>query len=86
MSSIQGAYLWHTVAIVPVPEAFETADAAVRAGVAALDPWRADALALTFIDGPGADAELGFGSSVARLRELKRRYDPADIFAAARPV
>jgi FAD/FMN-containing dehydrogenase len=86
VSSIEGAYLWHSVAIVPVPEAFETADAAVRAGVAALDAWRADALALTFIDGSGADARLGFGASAGRLRQLKRRYDPADIFAAARPV
>jgi len=86
VSSIGGAYLWHTIAIVPVPEAFSPADAAVRAGVEALDEWRTDALALTFIDGPGVDRAPAFGAGRTRLRELKRRFDPADMFVAAQPV
>ncbi|HYJ49630.1 MAG TPA: FAD-binding oxidoreductase [Microbacterium sp.] len=86
VSSLGGEYLLHTIAVVPVPEAFAMAAAAVRDGVAPFEPWRTDALALTFIDGGGEDVTAGFGAAVTRLRELKRRFDPADVFASARPV
>ncbi|HWL76083.1 FAD-binding oxidoreductase [Microbacterium sp.] len=83
VGSIDGAYLAHTVAMVPVAEAMVGADAAVRTGIAAFAPWAAENLALTFIDGGGADREAGFGVAVERLRDLKRRFDPNDMFAAA---
>jgi FAD/FMN-containing dehydrogenase len=86
IASLDGDYLVHSIAMVPVPEAGPAATAAVRGGVAALEPWHADALALTFIDAPGADRALAFGSAWARLRQLKLAYDPANLFAAARPV
>jgi FAD/FMN-containing dehydrogenase len=86
VGSAPGAYLAHTVAMVPVPEAMPGADAAVRAGIAALQPWEAGSLLLTFIDGGGADRTAGFGDAVSRLRELKRQFDPGDMFAAAHAV
>lgn len=86
IASLDGDYLVHSIAVVPVPEAAGAATAAVRAGVAALADWRADALALTFIDAPGADRSLAFGAAWTRLRQLKLAYDPANLFAAARAV
>lgn len=86
VSSLAGDYLAHAIAVVPVPEAFEPADAAVRAGVAVLDDWRGDGLALTFVDSATADRAPGFGASLERLRTLKRELDPTDVFAAAQPV
>ncbi len=86
IGSLEGAYLVHSIAMVPVPEAVPAATAAVHAGVAALESWRADALALTFIDGPAADRSVAFGTARARLRQLKLDYDPANLFAASRPV
>ncbi|HEX5729142.1 FAD-binding oxidoreductase [Microbacterium sp.] len=86
VSSLEGEYLLHTIAVVPVPEAFAAAAAAVRAGIAPFEPWRTDALALTFIDGGGEDATAGYGAAAARLRELKRLFDPANVFASARAV
>ncbi|WP_203582079.1 FAD-dependent oxidoreductase [Microbacterium hibisci] len=86
VAAVAGDYLVHSLAMVPVPEAADAAAAAVRAGVAALDAWQIDALALTFIDGPGADRATAFGEASARLRQLKLAYDPANLFAAARPV
>ncbi|WP_345546078.1 FAD-binding oxidoreductase [Microbacterium jejuense] len=86
IASLAGQYALHSVAMVPVPEAAPAATAAVRAGVAALAPWHIGALALTFIDAPGADRSLAFGEARARLRQLKLDYDPANLFAAARPV
>ncbi|MGN6218902.1 MAG: FAD-linked oxidase, partial [Microbacterium sp.] len=86
IASLAGQYALHAVAMVPVPEAAPAATAAVRAAVAALAAWHTDALALTFIDAPDADRALGFGAARARLRQLKLDYDPANLFAAARPV
>ena len=86
IASLDGDYLVHSIAVVPAPEAAGAATAAVRAGVEALAEWRADALALTFIDAPGADRALAFGPAWTRLRLLKLACDPANLFAAARPV
>ncbi len=86
VSSIGGDYVAHTVAVPPVPEAIAPATAAVRAGISAFEPWRADALALTFIDAGDVDRSAGFGTSHERLRDLKREYDPRGVFAASQPV
>ena len=86
VGSVAGAYLAHTAALVPAAEAMPAADAAVKAGLARLDPWRAESLVLTFVDGGGTDHAAGFGAALGRLRELKRRFDPNGTFAAARPV
>jgi FAD/FMN-containing dehydrogenase len=86
VSAMAGEYIIHAVTMVPVPEVAAAADAAVRAGVGELAPWHIDSLALTFIDGGGADRRPGFGSALPRLAELKRRFDPAGVFSAAQPV
>lgn len=86
VGSATGAYLAHTVAMVPVPEAMPGAEAAVKAGLAAFQPWEAGNLLLTFIDGAGADRAAGFGDATQRLRELKHRFDPRDTFAAAHAI
>ena len=86
IASLAGEYLVHSVAMVPVPEMLPAATAAVHAGVAALAPWRIEALALTFIEEPGADRAVAFGPAWTRLRQLKLSYDPANQFIAARPV
>ncbi|MFC0195902.1 FAD-binding oxidoreductase [Microbacterium arthrosphaerae] len=86
VAALAGDYLLHSIAMVPAPEAAPAATAAVRQGVAALAPWHIDAVALTFLDAPGADRAVAFGDAWARLRQLKLDYDPANLFAAARPV
>lgn len=86
VSAIEGEYLVDGIAVAPVPEAVGPATAAVQAMVAALGPWHGDALALTFIDGGGVPRAAGFGAAGERLRELKHRYDPAGVFAAAHPL
>jgi hypothetical protein len=86
VGSVEGEYLAHMIAMVPLPEAAPRASTAVRAGIAALAPWRIDALALTFLDGGMVDRAPGFGDALDRLHELKALYDPRDLFAAAQPV
>ncbi|BDZ63475.1 FAD-dependent oxidoreductase [Agromyces mangrovi Wang et al. 2018] len=85
IGSVDGEYLLAGIAMVPAPELAEPALAAAHAAVAAMAPWHAPALALTFIDG-GVDRALGFGASRERLQQLKGQWDPADVFAAGQPV
>jgi FAD/FMN-containing dehydrogenase len=81
-----GQYVAHAIAMVPAPEAAASAAQAAEAGVAALRPWRADRLVLTFVDSPGVDPRDVFGDAWARLRAMKEEYDPAGVFLAAHPV
>ena len=62
------------------------ADAAVQAGVAAMDPWRIAGLALTFLDRAGVDPAAGFDGSVERLGRLKHEFDADNMFIAAHAV
>lgn len=85
IGSVEGDYLLAGIAMVPAPEFADGALAAAHGVVEAMSAWHAPALALTFIDG-GVERTLGFGSAQARLRELKRLYDPENMFAAGQPV
>ncbi|MCR2791887.1 FAD-binding oxidoreductase [Microbacterium sp. zg.Y625] len=86
VSAIAGEYVVQGVAIVPAPETASAADAAVHAAVAALEPWHADAVALTFIDSTDTDAAPAYGAGLERLRQLKAEHDPVGVFVSARPV
>lgn len=86
LSAIPGEYIAQGISIVPEPQLLPMMDAAVHAVVAALEPWRADAVALTFIDVAGVDASAAFGDGIERLRQLKAELDPRGVFVAARPV
>lgn len=85
IGSLHGEYLAGAIAMVPVPEMAPMAHAAVHGVRAALDAWKADTMALTFIDG-GVDAQPAFGESLRCLKNLKAQYDPAGVFTAAHPV
>lgn len=86
VGSLTGEYLIELIAMVPVPEVVPSAEAAVRAGVAMLEPWHADSLALTFVDAGDVDRAPGFGSALGRLRELRREYDPSGVLVPGHPV
>lgn len=85
VSAVEGDYLVHGIAVLPVPEAVPAAMAAAGALVDALAPWAGEGLALTFIDG-GADRARGFGASIDRVRALKAEWDPRNVFVVANPV
>jgi hypothetical protein len=72
--------------MIPAPELAAAAMTATHDLVAAPSGWHGDALALTFVDGGGVNRHGGFGDSVVRLAELKRAFDPGNMFAAGHPV
>lgn len=85
IGSLAGAYCAVGIGVIPAPEMAEMVTQAIRGVIGALEPWHADALALTFVDG-GVDRAAGFGEARARLAELKGRFDPDGMFAASNPV
>jgi FAD/FMN-containing dehydrogenase len=86
VGSLAGEYVVELIAMAPVPEAVPGAETSVRAGIESLEPWHADALALTFVDSADADRTPGFGAAHERLREQRREYDPTGVLAAGHPV
>lgn len=85
VGELPGAFALYALAMAPVPPAAVAGRAACAALVEAVQPWAAESLALTFIDG-GRDRTAGFGASASRLADESRRFDPTGRFVAAHPV
>ncbi|HET7445758.1 MAG TPA: FAD-binding oxidoreductase [Solirubrobacterales bacterium] len=85
LAALPGSFLAFGVGIVPVPEALAPTRQWLDAFKDAVEPYRAGNY-LNFCDDP-TDLETAFpAQTVARLRELKHRYDPDDLFHANHPV
>ncbi|GAB3602678.1 BBE domain-containing protein [Microbacterium aureliae] len=85
IGAVDADYLVVGIAMVPGAEFAVSALAAVRGVIAAMSPWHAPALALTFVDG-GVERTTAFGDAGERLRALKAEWDPSGMFAAGHPV
>ena len=86
VGSLQGEYLLHTIAMVMDPAAVIATRQLVHGHLRALDQWRADALALTFVDGGVNDYSPGYGEALEGLRVIKHQYDPTGVFASGLPI
>ena len=85
LATLPGSFLAFGVGIVPVPEAMEPTRAWLGALHSAVEPYAAGAY-LNFCDDP-TDLETAFpAETVSRLREVKNRYDPENLFHANHPV
>jgi hypothetical protein len=69
----------------PFPEAWLAVDDAVRAVIAAVQPWAAGDY-LNFSENAAPGDELFGAETHARLREVKRAYDPGDVIRSNHPV
>jgi hypothetical protein len=85
LATLPGSFLAFGVGIVPVPEAMAPTREWLGAFRAAVEPYGAGNY-LNFRDDP-TDLETAFpAATVARLREVKDRYDPENLFHANHPV
>jgi FAD/FMN-containing dehydrogenase len=85
LAVLPGAFLAFGVGIVPVPEAMDPTRGWLGALHGAMEPYEAGRY-LNFCDDP-TDLETAFpAETVSRLREVKDRYDPANLFHANHPV
>ena len=85
LATLPGSFLAFGVGIVPVPEAMAPTLEWLSAFRGAVEPYRAGNY-LNFCDDP-TDLETAFpAETVARLREVKERYDPENLFHPNHPV
>jgi hypothetical protein len=86
LAAIEAPFVWFGVGFAPVPQA----GMAVRAHVDhlrdALAPWDSGRTYMNFAERP-VDGERLFGAeALRRLREVRARYDPNELFLANHPV
>ncbi len=85
LATLPGSFLAFGVGIVPVPEAMAPTLEWLSAFRGAVEPYGAGNY-LNFCDNP-TDLETAFpAETVARLREVKQRYDPENLFHANHPI
>jgi FAD/FMN-containing dehydrogenase len=85
LGSLPGSYLAFAVGIVPAPEAMEPTRAWLGGFDRALEPYGSGHY-LNFRDDP-TELDTAFpAATVDRLREVKRRCDPENVFQANHPV
>ena len=69
------------------PELAQAIPERLRAVVEAVRPWSTGGSYLNFGDTPGGAAKQAFdGDTYARLRAVKRDYDPSDLFRSNHPI
>jgi len=86
LASLDGRFLMFAVGIPVDPEVGEAIERHAGALRERLAPWAADRAYLNFAERP-TDAETAFPpEEYRRLREVRARYDPNDLFCANHPI
>jgi len=85
LATLPGAFLAFGVGFVPVPEAMAPTRAWLGAFKAALEPYDSGRY-FNFVEESFDIAQIFPSDVLERLREVKQRYDPADIFKSNHPV
>ena len=85
LASLPGAFLAFGVGFIPVPEAMTPTRAWLGAFKAALEPYDAG-MYLNFAEQPFELTKAFPPEVLDRLREVKQRYDPGDLFRSNHPV
>ena len=86
LGSLEAEYALYGVGIPMAPEMARPIEAHLDRVVEAVEPWSAGRDYLNFADRPG-DASAAFApEAYQRLRDVKARVDPEDVFQASHPV
>jgi len=83
---IDSAYMAFAVGMAPVPAVAERTAADVARVMAALEPWDAERDYLNFRESETTGERLFGEERYGRLREIKERVDPDDLFLSNHPV
>jgi hypothetical protein len=86
VSGFDADYGLFTVGITPVPELVAVVEGAVDDVLEAVAPWASDGSYLNFAERPRSGDSLFGAEAHARLREVKKAYDPADVIRSNHPV
>jgi FAD/FMN-containing dehydrogenase len=85
LGSLPGAFLAFAAGFVPVPEAMAPTRAWLAALKASLEPYVAGNL-LNFVEEPFDITRIFQPEVLDRLREVKQRYDPDNLFHSNHPI
>jgi Berberine and berberine like len=85
LASLPGSFLAFAVGFVPVPEAMAPTRAWLDAFKAALEPYDVGRY-FNFVEESFDIARIFPPDVLGRLREVKQRYDPENIFHSNHPV
>ncbi|HJQ88471.1 MAG TPA: FAD-binding oxidoreductase [Propionibacteriaceae bacterium] len=85
LATLPGSFFAFGVGFVPVPEAMARTRGWVGSFKAALEPYDAG-IYLNFAEEPFEMTKAFPAKTVDRLREVKQRYDPEDLFQSNHPV
>jgi hypothetical protein len=85
-SKIDAEYMVFGVGLTPTPEIGEAVASHCRVLLDTLAPWTAEYGYYNLAETPAGADEVLPADSYARLREIKAKYDPADVIISAHPV
>jgi Berberine and berberine like len=85
LASLPGSFLAFGVGFVPVPEAMAPTRAWLGAFKAALEPYDAGRY-FNFVEETFDITQIFTPEVLSRLREVKQRYDPENLFKSNHPV
>jgi FAD/FMN-containing dehydrogenase len=86
LASLEGRFLYFAAGIAPTPEAKAAVDGHVELVKAALDRWDAGRTFMSFMEKPTDPRRFYTADTYRRLRAIKARVDPLDLFHANHPV
>jgi FAD/FMN-containing dehydrogenase len=87
LATVDAEYLLYGVGVPMSPELASAIPERLRAVVEAVGPWATGKSYLNFGDTPGGAAASAFDDETfARLRAIKRDYDPSDLFRSNHPI
>ncbi len=87
LAALDGDYVLYGVGVPMTPELGKAVPERLRAVIEAVGPWTTGGSYLNFGDAPGEDTARAFDADTyARLRGVKRDYDPGDMFRSNHPV
>lgn len=86
VDGLPGAYLGFALGVTPGPESVPPVRAAVTTLLDALAPWREQGMYLNFAEQPSDVSGFYDPHTWARLRQVKRAYDPEDLIRSNHPV
>jgi hypothetical protein len=84
--SIEARFGMFAVGMAMTPEMGEAVGSHVRMLKATLAPWRADFDYYNFVESQAQASEVLPQDSYKRLRQIKAKYDPAEMIVSAHPV
>jgi hypothetical protein len=85
LDALEGEYALSAVGVPMAPEHLEPIETRLAALVEALEPWSTDRGYVNFTERPGGAAPFG-GETLERLRRVKARLDPDNLFRAGYDV